>query len=83
MNAITAAETLLSEDTSIAPKGHVVDLFLPKKSGLVRRRRDYRVYLPVGSDGRTALPMVMVLHGRKQKNIEMETITGFDKIANP
>ena len=64
MNAIIAAETLLSEDTSIAPKGHVVHLFLPKKAGLVRRHRDYRVYLPVGYDGRTTLPMVMVLHGR-------------------
>ncbi len=82
MNAISTAETLLNEDTSIAPKGHFVDLILPKKARLVRRRRNYRVYLPVGYDGRTALPMVMVLHGCKQNNIEMETITGFDKIAD-
>ncbi len=82
MNAISAAETLLSKDTSIRPKGHFVDLILPKKAGLVRRRRDYRVYLPAEYDGRTALPMVMVLHGCKQNNIEMETITGFDRIAD-
>ncbi len=82
MNAISAADSLSRVDTSITPEGHFADLTLPKVSGVVRRRRDYRVYLPAGYDGKTALPMVMVLHGCKQNNIEMETITGFDRIAD-
>ena len=83
VNAITIIKSLLRGDTSITPEGQFADLTLPKKAGVVRRRRDYRVYLPAGYDGQTALPMVMVLHGCKQNNAEMETITGFDKIANP
>ena len=82
MNAITIIKSLLRGDTSITPEGQFADLTLPKKAGVVRRRRDYRVYLPAGYDGQTALPMVMVLHGCKQNNAEMETITGFNQIAD-
>ncbi len=63
-------------------RGQHVDKVLSKKARLVRRRREYRVYLPKGYDGQTALPMVMVLHGCRQTHEDIQSITGFDAIAD-
>ncbi|WP_157735945.1 alpha/beta hydrolase family esterase [Granulosicoccus antarcticus] len=82
MSVTSNIDALLSQDTSIAPKGRSVDLVLPKSAGQIRRSRDYRVYLPAGYDGQTAMPMVMALHGCKQSHLEIQVVAGLDRIAD-
>lgn len=44
--------------------------------------RSYRLHVPVGYNGQTRLPMVVVLHGNQGSAAEMEQLTGFAQLAN-
>ena len=46
------------------------------------RDRLYVVHLPPRYDGSTPLPLVMVLHGCRQRNDDIRRITGFDAVAD-
>ena len=46
------------------------------------RTRRYRVHLPGGKATRGPLPLVMVLHGCRQDNLDIENISGFNEIAD-
>ncbi len=46
------------------------------------RMRRYRVHIPPQAEARGSLPLVMVLHGCKQDNEEIERISGFNKVAD-
>lgn len=73
---------LLNQPADAQPLGQVLDCVLDKKPGVVRRQRDYRVYLPSGYDGSRALPMLMVLHGCRQNHTDIQAISCFDRIAD-
>jgi len=45
-------------------------------------RRDYLLHIPSGYDGRTALPMVVVVHGAFDTAQGVEKITGFSELAD-
>lgn len=45
-------------------------------------QRDYRVHVPVGYDGRTPLPMVIVIHGAFDTARGMEKFSGFSDLAD-
>ena len=44
--------------------------------------RRYRVHVPPKSESRGPLPLVMVLHGCKQDNEDIEQISGFNDVAD-
>lgn len=44
--------------------------------------RQYRIYLPKNYSPNKALPLVMVLHGCKQTHHDIQTISGFDQLAD-
>lgn len=73
---------LLNRRASASFRGENHDRVLAKKPNIVRRRRDYRVYVPKGYDGKKAMPMVMVLHGCRQNHEDIQSICGFDAIAD-
>jgi len=45
-------------------------------------QRSYRVHVPAGYDGRTRLPLVVVIHGAFDTAEGMETYTGFSQLAD-
>ncbi len=77
-----AVDTLLGKPSSASSSGRSIDLSMTGRTGLVRRRRRYRVYLPAGYDETERLPVVVVLHGCKQTHLDMQSISGFDAIAD-
>ncbi|MDC1287409.1 PHB depolymerase family esterase [Gammaproteobacteria bacterium] len=46
------------------------------------RARHYVVHLPRGEDDRRPRPLVMVLHGCRQDNRDIEVISGFNELAD-
>ncbi len=46
------------------------------------RDRRYRVHVPPGYNGRTPLPLVMVLHGCRQTHGDIQQISAFDEVAD-
>lgn len=46
------------------------------------RTRKYLVYVPRGKTGTRARPLVLVLHGCSQNNRDIESITGFNELAD-
>lgn len=46
------------------------------------RDRRYRVHIPPGYNGRTPTPVVMVLHGCRQTQSDIQRISAFDKVAD-
>lgn len=46
------------------------------------RDRRYRVHVPPNYNGRTPLPVVMVLHGCRQTHADIQRISAFDKVAD-
>ncbi len=46
------------------------------------RMRRYLVHVPPGSSERGPLPLVMVLHGCRQDNQDIERISGFNEVAD-
>jgi poly(hydroxyalkanoate) depolymerase family esterase len=46
------------------------------------RTRRYLVHVPRGDAGRRPRPLVVVLHGCRQDNRDIETITGFNELAD-
>ncbi|NNE64402.1 MAG: PHB depolymerase family esterase, partial [Gammaproteobacteria bacterium] len=46
------------------------------------RMRRYRVHIPPNTNGRSALPLVMVLHGCRQDNEDIERISAFNEVAD-
>ena len=46
------------------------------------RARRYVVHLPRGRKGRRARPLLVVLHGCRQDNRDIEAITGFNRLAD-
>jgi len=75
-------KSLLERRTAMKGRGQQFDRILPRKQNLVRRRREYRVYVPRGYDGNKAMPMVMVLHGCRQDHHDIQSICGLDAIAD-
>ncbi len=69
---------------SAEPRSHgkSIDCELPKLGNRFSRSRRYRVYLPKDYDQRRNYPMLMVLHGCRQNHIAMQSISGFDAIAD-
>lgn len=82
MNLITDPDSLLGSSSNSSSSGRSIDLVLQNKTRFIRRRRSYRVYLPKGYDGQAKLPVVVALHGCKQTHLDMQTISGFDHIAD-
>ncbi len=46
------------------------------------RTRTYRLHIPPGYSGKTALPLVIALHGGGGTGAEMETLTGFSQLSD-
>lgn len=46
------------------------------------RMRRYRVHVPPNTNGKNALPLVMVLHGCRQDNEDIESISAFNAVAD-
>ena len=46
-------------------------------------KRTYRIHVPPGYDGKTPLPLVVVIHGAFDTAEGMETFSGFSKIIRP
>lgn len=74
------------ENLSASPKvslvGENIDRVLKAYDHPGSSQRKYRVYLPKGYSGADELPLVMVLHGCDQTHIEIQSITGFDDLAD-
>lgn len=75
-------EAVLTFDHAKSTGGIVTDHELFKESGRVSRHRQYRVYLPAGYDASSQYPLIMVLHGCRQDHLAIQSITGFDAIAD-
>ena len=74
--------TALSQTHAKAAQGTCVDHEILKEAGRVSRYRQYRVYLPAGYDESKQYPLIMVLHGCRQDHLAIQSITGFDAIAD-
>ena len=46
------------------------------------RIRSYRIHIPPSYDGKTAVPLVIVLHGNTANSKVIKTKTNFDEVAN-
>ena len=64
------------------PLGNSHELSSPAGVYLLSQSRDYIVYTPSGYRLDEALPLVMVLHGCKQTNLDIRADSGFDEIAD-
>lgn len=62
-------------------KGKIHDHAVVRQAGKVSRRRNYRVYLPSSYSASEQYPLLMVLHGCRQDHLAIQSITGFDDIA--
>ena len=47
-----------------------------------RYKRSYRIHIPAGYDGKSTLPLVVVLHGAFDTAKGMEKVTGFSQLAD-
>ena len=63
------------------PQNDIAYTFQPRDYRGSRMRR-YRVHVPLNYRGRSALPLVMVLHGCRQDNDDIERITAFNDVAD-
>lgn len=78
----TLISAALSLEHVLAPGGETVEHEIFKETGRVSRHRYYRVYLPKGYTSRRKYPLLMVLHGCRQDHEDIQSITGFDAIAD-
>lgn len=63
------------------PPNDIQYTFQPRGYAGSRMRR-YRIHLPANADRKRALPLVMVLHGCRQDNEDIERISGFNEVAD-
>ena len=78
----TLINAALSLEHVLAPGGETVEHEIFKETGRVARHRYYHVYLPAGYTAKRKYPLLMVLHGCRQDHHDIQTITGFDAIAD-
>lgn len=74
--------TLLARSASSTCAGKNLDYSLERAPLRLSRRRKYRVYLPESYNPQRRYPLMMVLHGCHQNHEDIQTITGFDAIAD-
>ena len=78
---IQVALVALRERWKKTPKNDVSYTYIAKDYD-GSRVRQYLVHLPPGQTAKQPLPLVMVLHGCKQDNRDIEQISGFNKLAD-
>ena len=81
MNSQSVAGSLSTPHAAVA-RGLSIDHEIHKEAGRVSRYRQYRVYLPAGYDPEKSYPLLMVLHGCRQDHEAIQSISGFDAIAD-
>ena len=64
------------------PAGHAQDCLLSAGRQPYSRDRQYRVYVPAGLSPGQQLPLVVVLHGCHQTHLDIQEVSGFDRIAD-
>ncbi len=64
------------------PEGHNLDCWLSAGEQPYSRDRQYRVYVPAGLTAGQPLPLVVVLHGCHQTHLDIQNVSGFDRIAD-
>lgn len=77
----SVVEAALVLDHVNSARGTLHDHSLNKSVASISRTRNYRVYLPSSYSARRAYPLLMVLHGCRQDHFDIQSITGFDAIA--
>lgn len=78
----TIVSAALSLEHVQAPGGDTIEHEIFRESGRVSRHRYYHVYLPEGYTAQRKYPLLMVLHGCRQDHQDIQSITGFDAIAD-
>ena len=78
----TRVSAALSLEHVLLPDGETIEHEIFRQSGRVSRHRHYRVYLPKGYTEKCKYPLLMVLHGCRQDHQDIQSITGFDAIAD-
>lgn len=78
-----------SGDAGLVPKnetGVPVDVTKPGDydftTNIAGVERHYKVHVPPGYDGKTAMPLVLLLHGHSQEGSEIERLTQLSKLAD-
>lgn len=74
-------DTALALGTVCEAGGINVDHAVIKAAAGVSRSRNYRVHLPSSYSANRQYPLLMVLHGCRQDHLAIQSITGFDAIA--
>lgn len=77
-SSVSHSQASLREDLAGQSRDHVLKEY-PHQNG---DQRQYRVYLPKGYSGEQNLPLVMVLHGCHQTHREIQSVSGFDGLAD-
>lgn len=78
---LQAAWAAWRERRRVVPPNDVAHTFLARKYPGSRTRR-YRVHVPGGRTAGRALPLIMVLHGCRQDNADIEQVSGFNQLAD-
>lgn len=66
----------------LRPAGTDVRKIFRARSYPGSRRREYLLHVPPACERGERVPLVMVLHGCNQDHFDMQTITGFDELAD-
>ncbi len=81
-NSVECPKDNSKESPKVNLVGKNIDRVLKVYAHPGSSQRQYRVYLPKGYTGEDELPLVMVLHGCDQTHLEIQSISGFDDLAD-